>query len=246
MLPKLICTLNISYGSTVIWVNRRTWALPYAGKVFLKFEQWIYSGKSGLTLRGRSARTLLAGDLMTVVLLLGWQWPHEVSRCSARPFYKISLNGRQTNHADLDQIWLGASAPNILMTDAFHMNLFLRIPMWTLLYYDGMVQLRKDRPLWKEGFGELHVVVTLFSAQIPHDGFMQPYSLDVRRLRDESVAQEYKWKFVESSDEFNDSDDIEKLQTDFKIQNLKVSLSCLRGIHRTSRSFLIWDFLEHL
>ena len=70
--------------------------------------------------------------------------------------------------------------------------------------------------------------------------------LDVRRLRDESVAQEYKWKFVESSDEFNDSDDIEKLQTDFKIQNLKVSLSCLRGIHRTSRSFLIWDFLEHL
>ena len=49
--------------------------------------------------------------------------------------------------------------------------------------------------------------------------------LDVRRLRDESVAQEYKRKLAESLGEPNDSDDPGKLGTDFKTKVLKVSES---------------------
>ena len=40
--------------------------------------------------------------------------------------------------------------------------------------------------------------------------------LDVHRLRDESVIQEYKWELAGSLGEPNDSDDPEKLWTDFK------------------------------
>ena len=57
--------------------------------------------------------------------------------------------------------------------------------------------------------------------------------LDVRRLRDESVAQEYK-----SLGEPNDFGDPEKLWTDFKTKVLKVSKSYLRDTPGTSKSFL--------
>ena len=62
--------------------------------------------------------------------------------------------------------------------------------------------------------------------------------LDVRRLRDESVAQEYERELAESLGEPSDSDDPEKLWTDFKTKVLKVSESCLRGTFGTSKSFL--------
>ena len=51
--------------------------------------------------------------------------------------------------------------------------------------------------------------------------------LDVRRLRYESVAQEYERELAESLGEPNDSDDPEKLWTDFKTKVLKVS----EGLH---------------
>ena len=49
--------------------------------------------------------------------------------------------------------------------------------------------------------------------------------LDIRRLRDESVAQEYK-RETQSLGEPNDSDDPEKLWTDFKTKVLKVTVGC--------------------
>ena len=48
-----------------------------------------------------------------------------------------------------------------------------------------------------------------------------------RILRDESVAQEYKRELAERLGGPNDSDDPEKLWTDFKAKVLKVSESCL-------------------
>ena len=46
--------------------------------------------------------------------------------------------------------------------------------------------------------------------------------LEVLRLRDESVAQEYERELAESLGEPNDPDDPEKLWTDFKTKILKV------------------------
>ena len=51
--------------------------------------------------------------------------------------------------------------------------------------------------------------------------------LDVLRLRDESVAQEYEWELAERLGEPSDSDDPEKHWTDVKIKVLKVSEGCL-------------------
>ena len=62
--------------------------------------------------------------------------------------------------------------------------------------------------------------------------------LDVRRLRDEKVAQEYKQELTESFGEPNDSDDPEKRWTGFKTKVLKLSYSCLRNTPGTSKSFL--------
>ena len=58
--------------------------------------------------------------------------------------------------------------------------------------------------------------------------------LDVRRLRDESVAQEYERELAESLGQLNDSDDPEKLWSDFKTKVLKVSKICLRDTSGTS------------
>ena len=46
--------------------------------------------------------------------------------------------------------------------------------------------------------------------------------VDVRRLQDASVAQEYKRELLESLGELNDSDDPEKLWTDSKAKIVKV------------------------
>ena len=62
--------------------------------------------------------------------------------------------------------------------------------------------------------------------------------LDIRRFWDESVAQGYKCELAESHGEPNDSDDTERLWTDFKTKVLKVSESCLRDTTGTSKSFL--------
>ena len=62
--------------------------------------------------------------------------------------------------------------------------------------------------------------------------------LDVRRLRDESVAQEYERELAVSFGESNDSDDPEKLWTLFKTIIPKLSESCLRVTPGTSKSFL--------
>ena len=69
--------------------------------------------------------------------------------------------------------------------------------------------------------------------------------LDVRRLRDESVALEYEPELAEIIGEPNDSDDPEKLWTwaDFKTKVLKVSESCLRDTSGTSKSFLTEETL---
>ena len=61
--------------------------------------------------------------------------------------------------------------------------------------------------------------------------------LDVRRLRDEGVAQQYERELAESLGEPNDSDDPEKLWTDLKTKVLKVSESSLRDACGTSKSF---------
>ena len=68
--------------------------------------------------------------------------------------------------------------------------------------------------------------------------------LDVRRLRDESVAQQYKRELAGSLGEPKDSDDPEKLWTDFKTKVLEVSESCLRDISGTSKSFLTKETLN--
>ena len=63
--------------------------------------------------------------------------------------------------------------------------------------------------------------------------------LDVRRLRDDSVAQEYERELAESLGEPNDCDDTKKLWTDItykKIKVLKVSKRCLRGTPETPMS----------
>ena len=64
--------------------------------------------------------------------------------------------------------------------------------------------------------------------------------LDARRFRDESVAQscQYKRELAESLGQPNDSDDPQKLFTDFKTEVLKVSERCLRDTSETSKSFL--------
>ena len=62
--------------------------------------------------------------------------------------------------------------------------------------------------------------------------------LDVDRLRDESVAQEYKRDLAESLDEHEESDDPKKLWTDFKTKVQKMSESYLRDTSGTSKSFL--------
>ena len=61
--------------------------------------------------------------------------------------------------------------------------------------------------------------------------------VDVRRLRDESVAQEHKRELAESLDEPDDSDDPEKIWTDFKTKVLKMSESCLRDKPGIPRAF---------
>ena len=66
---------------------------------------------------------------------------------------------------------------------------------------------------------------------------MAPFSqvrVDVHRLRDESVAQEYTRKLPEILGEFVDSKDPEKLCVDLKTQILKVSETCLRNTFGTS------------
>ena len=68
--------------------------------------------------------------------------------------------------------------------------------------------------------------------------------LDVRRLRDESVAQEYERELAGSLGEPDDSDDPEKLWTDFKTEVLKLSESCLRDTSGTSKSFLTKESLN--
>ena len=65
--------------------------------------------------------------------------------------------------------------------------------------------------------------------------------LDVRRLLDESVAQEYKRELAESLGELDDSDDPTKFLNDFKTKVLKVSESCLRDTPGTSKNFLTKD-----
>ena len=65
--------------------------------------------------------------------------------------------------------------------------------------------------------------------------------LDVRRLRDASVAKKYKRELIESLDETDDSEDPEKHWTDFKTKVLKVSESFLRdtpGICESMKSHL--------
>ena len=62
--------------------------------------------------------------------------------------------------------------------------------------------------------------------------------LDVHRFRDESYAQEYKRGLAESLGEPNDSENPEKLRTDFKTQILKASECCLRRTHGASKRFL--------
>ena len=71
--------------------------------------------------------------------------------------------------------------------------------------------------------------------------------LDVRRLRDESVAQKYERKIAESLGEPNDSDDPENLRTDYKTKILKLSGElCARyiGTPGTSKSFLTKETLN--
>ena len=62
--------------------------------------------------------------------------------------------------------------------------------------------------------------------------------LDVRRLRDESIANVYKQELVESLGGPKDPDVPEKLWTDFKTKIPKVSEGCLRGTPRTPKNFL--------
>ena len=68
--------------------------------------------------------------------------------------------------------------------------------------------------------------------------------LDIRRLRDENVADEYKRELAKRLSELNDSDDLEKLWTYFKTQILTVSESCLRGTPGMSKSFLTKETLN--
>ena len=68
--------------------------------------------------------------------------------------------------------------------------------------------------------------------------------LDVCRLRDESVTQEYKRDHAECLGEHKDSDDPEKLCTDFKSKDLKVSKCCLPDTPGTSKSFLTKETLN--
>ena len=68
--------------------------------------------------------------------------------------------------------------------------------------------------------------------------------LDFRGLLPESVAQEYKRELAGSLTEHNDSSDPEKLWSDFKIQFLKMSESCLRDTPGTSKSFLTKETLN--
>ena len=68
--------------------------------------------------------------------------------------------------------------------------------------------------------------------------------LDVRRLREEGVAQEYKRERAESLGKPDNSDEPEKLWTDFKTEVLKVSESCLRDTHGKSKSFLTKETLN--
>ena len=62
--------------------------------------------------------------------------------------------------------------------------------------------------------------------------------VDVRRLRNESVAQEYKRDLPESLGEPDDSDDPEKFWIEFMTKFLEVSESCLRDTRGMFKSFL--------
>ena len=59
--------------------------------------------------------------------------------------------------------------------------------------------------------------------------------LDVRRLRDESVAQEYKRELAESLGEPNDSDDPEEIWTDFE-ESRRARLEGRTGQYRELKS----------
>ena len=65
--------------------------------------------------------------------------------------------------------------------------------------------------------------------------------MDIRCLRDESAAQDYKRKLAESLRELNDSDDPENVWTkqncaDFKTKIVQVSESSTRDTHETSNN----------
>ena len=64
-----------------------------------------------------------------------------------------------------------------------------------------------------------------------------PVRLDIRRLRDEGVAQEYKQERAESLGKPEDSADPEKFWTDFKTKVLMVSKGNLRDIPGTYQNF---------
>ena len=68
--------------------------------------------------------------------------------------------------------------------------------------------------------------------------------LNVRRLRNDGVAQEYKGELRENLAVLNDSDDPGNLWTDFKTKVLNVSDGYLRDTPGTSKSFLTKENLN--
>ena len=95
----------------------------------------------------------------------------------------------------------------------------------------------RDRPQISRGYLEIRFKSRKMTAS-------KQIRLDVRRLQYEGVAQEYIRELAENLGEPSDSNDPEKLWTDFKTKVLEVPVVCPRGTTGTSKSFLTKETLN--